>query len=482
MPDSIPDPFAVPESVRARMPGRRASSGAAAPSEPPSTPTAASVPTPDATDPKPAASAPVVPAPVADEPPAAVEPERPPLPTAVPAQAPVVIETREDYLAAVDALRAGHGPVAVDAERASGFRYSQRAYLIQVFRRGSGTFMFDPPAVGDFSELQQAIGDEEWVLHAASQDLPCLRELELEPRRLFDTELGARLAGLPRVGLGAVVEETLGLHLAKEHSAADWSTRPLPASWLTYAALDVELLVDVRDVIAARLEAAGKAELAAEEFAAVLAKVAPEPKAEPWRRLSGLHTVRGQRALAVARELWLARDAYAREIDSAPGRLLPDASLIVAVRSAVGSKRELAALQGFHGRASRSQLDRWWAAIEAGRTTDDLPVLRSGEESIPPPRSWADRNPEADRRLKAAKPAVAAVGEERDIPLENLLTPDHLRRLAWNPPARVDAESIGEALAALGARSWQIDATAQVIARAFVDAGQAPAEAAETPS
>ncbi|WAB85321.1 HRDC domain-containing protein [Microcella daejeonensis] len=401
---------------------------------------------------------------------------------AVPASPPFVIETREDYLDAVAALRAGHGPVAVDAERASGFRYSQRAYLIQVFRRGSGTFMFDPPAVGDFSELQEAIGGEEWVLHAASQDLPCLRELDLEPRSLFDTELGARLAGLPRVGLGAVVEETLGLHLAKEHSAADWSTRPLPASWLTYAALDVELLVDVRDAIAARLKGDGKAELAAEEFAAVLSRSAPEPKAEPWRRLSGLHTVRGQRALAVARELWLARDAYAREIDSAPGRLLPDASIIVAARSAATSKRELAALQGFHGRASRSQLDRWWAAIETGRTTADLPVLRSGEETIPPPRSWADRNPEADRRLKIAKPAVAAVGEARTIPLENLLTPDHLRRLAWNPPAEIDADSIAAALAELGARAWQIDATAQVIARAFVDAAQGSDEAAETPS
>ena len=408
--------------------------------------------------------------------------ESAPLPTAVPVATPIVIESRDDYLQAVDLIRSGTGPVAVDAERASGFRYSQRAYLIQVYRRGSGTFLFDPPAVGDFSELQDAIGGEEWVLHAASQDLPCLRELHLEPGSLFDTELGARLAGLPRVGLGAVVEETLGLHLAKEHSAADWSTRPLPTSWLTYAALDVELLVDVRDAIATRLEGADKADLAAEEFAAVLARVAPEPKAEPWRRLSGLHTVRGQRSLAVARELWLARDSYAREIDSAPGRLLPDTSLIVAARATLTGKRELATLQGFHGRASRSQLDRWWAAIERGQSTDDLPVMRSGEESIPPPRSWADRNPVADRRLKAAKPAIAAVAAEREIPLENLLTPDHLRRLAWNPPAVVDPETVGATLATLGARPWQIDATAQLIAQAFVEASQAPEGAVETPS
>lgn len=398
------------------------------------------------------------------------------LPTAAPAVTPVVIADRTSYLAAVDRLAAGSGPIAVDAERASGFRYSQRAYLIQVFRRGAGTFLFDPPAVGSFTELQAAIAREEWVLHAASQDLACLREVGLDPARLFDTELGARLAGYARVGLGAVVEETLGLHLAKEHSAADWSTRPLPASWLTYAALDVELLVDVRDLIAARLEAAGKLALAEEEFAAVLARDSPEPRSDPWRRLSGVHSVRGQRALAVARELWSARDAYAREIDSAPGRLLPDSSIIVATRTTLSSKRDLAALQGFHGRASRSQLDRWWAAIELGRTTDDLPALRSGEETIPPPRSWGDRNPEADRRLRAARPAVQRIADEREIPLENVLTPDHLRRLAWHPPASITEESIADALSRLGARRWQIDATAQTIAEAFVGASQTPDE------
>lgn len=427
-------------------------------------------------DPTPRAPATVEPAPPAESAQNAEEtPElsaAPPLPSAVPLETPEVIDDREGFLRAVQLIAAGHGPVAVDAERASGFRYSQRAYLVQVFRRGSGSFLFDPPAIGDFHELQEAIGHEEWVLHAASQDLPCLRELGLEPARLFDTELGARLAGLARVGLGAVVEETLGLHLAKEHSAADWSTRPLPDSWLTYAVLDVELLVDVRDRIAERLEASGKLTLAEQEFAAVLAKPAPPAKDEPWRRLSGLHAVRGQRALAVARELWRARDAYAQEIDTAPGRLLPDASIVLAARTSLASKRDLAALKTFVGRASRSQLDRWWAAIEAGLATDDLPRVRSGEESIPPPRSWADRNPEADRRLRGSKMRLQQVADDLELPLENLLTPDTLRRLCWNPPASFERDAIDSALAELGARPWQIDATSQAIATAFVEASQ----------
>lgn len=412
----------------------------------------------------------------------APEPPPPTLPTAKLARKPVVIDTREAYLAAVDALTSAEGPVAVDAERASGFRYSQRAYLIQVFRRGAGTFLFDPHAIGSFAELQAAIGDAEWVLHAASQDIACLRELGLEPSVIFDTELGARLASLPRVGLGAVVEETLGLHLAKEHSAADWSTRPLPASWLTYAALDVELLLDVRDRIAEMLATHGKTELAAQEFAGVLAKPVAEPKSEPWRRLSGISTVRGQRALAVARELWAARDAYAIEVDTSPGRLLPDASIVAAARTPLTSKRELAALKAFMGRASRTQIDRWWAAIEAGLATDDLPAHRGTDESIPPPRSWADRSPEADRRYRTLRPRLQTIADELTVPVENLLTPEHVRRIAWQPPADFGVGAIADALAAIGARPWQIDATAQTISEAFVEALQEPVEAPEPPS
>lgn len=373
---------------------------------------------------------------------------------------------------AADTLADGHGPVAVDVERASGFRYSQRAYLIQLFRRGAGTFLLDPPAVGDFTAVQQAIGDAEWVLHAASQDLPSLREEGLEPPVIFDTELAARLLGHERVGLGAVVEQTLGITLAKAHSASDWSTRPLPDSWLEYAALDVAHLVDVRDAIAAELAEQGKTEWAAEEFEATRTRPVKPPREEPWRRLSGLHTIRGRRSLAVARSLWLAREEYAREQDIAPGRLVPDRALVAAVRADPASKHELAALKDFHGRASRSQLDRWWAAIEAGRNENRPPVERVPSDALPPPRAWADRNPEADTRLKAARPAIENLAVSLRMPAENLLTPETLRRVAWSPPQPVTEASIARALAEHGTRSWQIAQTSQVIADAFVESTQ----------
>lgn len=393
-----------------------------------------------------------------------------------------VIETRDEYLEAVETIAAGNGPVAVDAERASGFRYSQRAYLIQVFRRDAGTFLFDPPAIGRFDELNAAIADDEWVLHAATQDLVCLREVGLDPHHLFDTELAARLLGMPRVGLGTVVEELLGIHLAKEHSAADWSTRPLPEPWLVYAALDVELLPDLRDAISALLEEQGKTAIAQQEFADELARDLKVVRNEPWRRLSGIHSIRGIRNLAVARELWLSRDELARTSDIAPGRLVPDASLTAAAKAMPDTKRGLASLREFNGRASRTEIDRWWAAIEAGRTTDDLPVMRGNGDTLPPPRAWADRNPEADARLKTARAAIVALSEELSIPVENLLTPETLRRVAWTPPETLDSASIGAALAEWGARPWQIEATSQSIAQAFVEASQTGPEVAEADS
>lgn len=392
-----------------------------------------------------------------------------------------VISDVEEFRAACATLANGEGPVAVDVERASGFRYSQRAYLVQVFRRDAGVFLFDPPALGDFSPLAAAIGDLEWVLHAASQDLPSLRELGLDPHTIFDTELASRLLGHERVGLAAVVEHTLGITLKKEHSAADWSTRPLPDAWLEYAALDVLHLVDVRDALVAELEEQGKTAFAAEEFQATLARLPKAPREDPWRRLSGLHQVRGARNLAVARSLWHARELYAQQQDVSPGRLVPDRSLVAAVLANPQSKQALAGVKDFQGRASRSQLDRWWQAIVDGRASEELPRERVPSDALPPPRAWADRNPEADARLKAARPVVEQIAEGLRMPTENLLTPEYLRRVAWSPSGE-SVDDIAHDLALLGARPWQVEQTAQKIADAFVEAAQRPDEASATAS
>jgi len=384
---------------------------------------------------------------------------------------PPVIDSAEAFAAAVEAFSRGTGPVASDAERASGYRYGQRTYLVQLRREGAGTALIDPIAVPDLSPMSAALEGEEFVLHAASQDLPGFRELGLLPSKVFDTELGARILGLDRVGLATVVAELLGLGLAKEHSAVDWSTRPLPTEWLRYAALDVEVLVELREVLAGRLEEAGKLEWALQEFEAVRTAAPPPPRVDPWRRTSGMHAVRDARELAVVRELWLARDESARRRDIAPGRVLPDRAIIAAAKARPSSVAQLVALPEFSGKGTRRRADLWQAAIDRARAlpSSELPSTRGPRngESVPPPRVWADRDPAAAARLSAARAALAEVSERVSVPVENLVLPELVRRLCWSPPADTSTQGVGEFLSAGGARPWQVELTAAVLSSAM---------------
>ncbi|RMI13205.1 HRDC domain-containing protein, partial [Cellulomonas triticagri] len=309
---------------------------------------------------------------------------------------PAVVDTPEALARVVAAFGAGTGPVAVDAERASGYRYGQHNYLVQLRREGAGTALIDPAALPDLSALSEALVGVEWVLHAASQDLSALAEQGLRPSRVFDTELGARLLGLERVGLAAVVAELLGLGLAKEHSAVDWSTRPLPEQWLRYAALDVEVLIELREVLAERLAVAGKAQWAAEEFEAVRLAPPAAPRVEAWRRVSGVHAIRDPRRLAVVRALWETRDENARQRDISPGRVLPDAAIVAAAQALPRSVPQLVALPAFSGKGTRRRAALWQRAIDTGLQLpeSELPSSRGPRsDGPPPPRAWADRDP-----------------------------------------------------------------------------------------
>jgi ribonuclease D len=368
-----------------------------------------------------------------------------------------VIDTREGLAQAIAELSAGHGPFGVDAERSSGFRYSARAYLIQVSRRGGGTHLIDPISLDDLSELGALLASEEWILHAATQDLACLAEVGLVPTALFDTELGSRLAGMPRVGLGTVVSELLGLHLAKEHSAADWSTRPLPEEWLTYAALDVELLPDLRDALDKRLTETGKRHIAEQEFANLLRWQPAPPRADPWRRLSGLQSLTSARQLAVARELWLARDEYAQSIDMGPGRVIPDRAIVAAAAQLPTTRGALAGNKSFSGRFSRRELARWWDAIERALATDDLPPMRVRGTGLSTPRNWKDRHPEAYARFVCVRAALAEISETASIPVENLALPEMIRHICFEPPTEFSPQSVAHWLRDAGAREWQIE-------------------------
>lgn len=369
-----------------------------------------------------------------------------------------VVDTPQGLDQAVEALAAAEGPFAVDSERAGGYRYSQRAYLVQVRRGDSDVFLIDPVPFAGLDPLAELLGSDEWILHAASQDLPCLTELGLVPPSLFDTELAGRLLGKERVGLGPLLAETLDVHLAKQHSAADWSSRPLPNAWLEYAALDVQYLADLRSHLIQELQDSGKDEWARQEFMHELEVRPRGPRPEPWRRTSRIADARSRRSLAVVRELWTVRDEIARELDRAPGRLVNDRA-IMALATRDPLPRSLPV-----GRTFRVQRARWEEAYARALALDasELPPRRGPRhEGLPDPRNWKNVNPEAAERLTLVKATIGELAEEYAVPQENLLSPAIQRAIAWQ------SDDVREALEQTDARPWQIDLVAPAVTEAL---------------
>ena len=404
---------------------------------------------------------------------------------------PDIIDTEESFREALQELAKGSGPFAVDAERASGFRYSARAYLIQIKRIDGGLHLIDPIPFGPghqlFADLNDLLNTDEVILHASTQDLPCLRELGINPAKLFDTELAGRIAGLPRVGLGPLLESIMGVLLAKEHSAADWSARPLPKEWLTYAALDVELLVELRNHMYKILEDAKKLPWALEEFASIL-KAPPAPaRVDPWRRTSGMHKIKRRDQLAVIKSLWIARDAVAAEHDIAAGKLLNDSAIVELAIAVPTNKKEFEKCLRPLGLRARwlENLQLWLEsiAIAVALPEDQWPAMRTNADTLPPIKLWRDKFPEKFAPLSHARAAIELISQENQIPVENLITPEHVRRICWKPPigatSALSVREVEKALAELGARQWQIDLVAPALAAALLEREPIPVEVAE---
>ena len=404
---------------------------------------------------------------------------------------PQVIDTEAAFKEALADLSQGSGPFAVDAERASGFRYSARAYLIQIKRKDGGLHLIDPIPFGPghplFADLNALLNTDEVILHASTQDLPCLRELGINPINLFDTELAGRIAGLPRVGLGPLLESLMGVLLAKEHSAADWSARPLPQEWLTYAALDVELLVELRDRMYSILEDAKKLPWALEEFASILKAPPAPPRVDPWRRTSGMHKIKRRDQLAVIKTLWMARDEIAARQDIAPGKLLNDSAIVELAIAVPTNKKEFEKTLRPLGLRARwmENLQLWLDSIATAVSMpeEQWPAMRTNADTLPPIKLWRDKFPEKFAPLSHARAAIELIAQENQIPVENLITPEHVRRICWKPPVgattTLSISEVEKGLAELGARQWQIDLVAPALAAALLEREPLPVEVAE---
>lgn len=362
----------------------------------------------------------------------------------------------------LDELASAAGPVGFDVERAHGYRYWPRAYLLQIRRGDAGTWLIDPTCFDDaqLAQLACRTGDEEWIIHAASQDLPSMFDCGIVPKRIFDTELAARLLGKPGVSLGALLAEELGIELRKAHSAVNWATRPLKQSWLTYAALDVDFLAELRATLDAQLREVRRREWAEQEFRWELHAFAkaPDARVDPWRKTSHITAVKHPRGLALVRELWQERDAIAQRRDRPPTHILPDAALVDA-GVAAGKDRAvtpdtLRRIDGFAKPPGRRYLNRWIEAIKrfnALRASDYPPKRLHVPGSIPHPKTWERTNEDAAARWRVVRPAVDDFACEIGIQPSLLAPPAALQRAMWSGVPTEDA------LLDAGMRPWQAD-------------------------
>ncbi|MBE7365099.1 ribonuclease D [Corynebacterium aurimucosum] len=383
---------------------------------------------------------------------------------------PKVLLSPREFHAAADRLAAGTGPFAIDTERASAYRYDDRAFLVQIRREGAGTFLLAPEH--HRTELRAALAPvlngQEWVVHAAPSDLPCLAWLGLYPGRLFDTELAARFAGFAHPNLAAMVLELFDVQLEKGYGDSDWSETPIPRSWRNYAALDVELLnelaVTLRDILAEE----EKLDWAYEEFEKIVDDHArikgPEPRS--WRDLKGVSSLRSGEQLAVARELWQRRESIARTQDVAPNRVLPHRVLVDIARRVPRSPREINQIKGFPRRRGGATL-RWFDAVETALASprQQWPKVLRSPRPVPSKSVFSREFPELWQLYTEIRSDFEDLGDELGISYELILKPSLLRMAVWaacGPEGGVageitDASDIPDFLRSQGAREWQIE-------------------------
>lgn len=367
---------------------------------------------------------------------------------------PDLIEDALELEAATRLLESSTEPVALDTERAQGYRYGGGAYLVQLRKSDVGSFLIDPRALPDLSSMDRAVQGT-WLLHAADQDLACMAELGLVPAAVFDTEIAAKLLGFTRFSLGAMTEQILGIALDKSHQNEDWSLRPFPIDWLRYAALDVELLPELEKEMSVRLADAGRTDWAEQEFTHLLEHPL-QPREPHWRDLKGLGKVKSAQGLATAQELWMVREELGRELDVSPGRILATQAIIEAALVQPSTRGRLTSIEPFRRNRARKYTDLWWSAISKARALPEsqLPPIRlaADPDFVPPASAWKRQDPQAWERLQTMRTLAARAADPLGIQADVVLAPRVQREVAWRPLRKDFAEALHEG----GARPWQI--------------------------
>ena len=296
------------------------------------------------------------------------------------------------------------------------------------------------------------------VMHSASEDLVAFKcACGALPRPLFDTQIGAGLAGIGAgMGYQKLVLEITGVHLAKGETRSDWLRRPLSPAQLEYAADDVRHLFAIHDALQQRLQALDRSTWLHEDGERLLGTVEHDD-GERWPHL-GMRAAQfmdppsQQRLLRLLR--W--RDVQARHSDKPRSWILDNELAATLARFPPDDRNALQALLDKHPKAPRKLGEALWQAL-----TTPLP----DEADAPLALAASDDNKAALKRLQDA---VSARSAELGLPDGLLASRKHLEALLesgqWPQPLA-------------GWRRRELEATLQPLLQGWLPAHIDPAAA-----
>lgn len=380
---------------------------------------------------------------------------------------PPVLSTPPQFSSAARSLAAGHGPIAVDTERAQSFRFDDRIFLLQLRRAGSGTTLIAPEQhrAAASRALAGTLNSATWIIHSAPNDLPMLRAMGFYPPRLIDTEIASRFLGLDKPNLSASLEHFLGISLAKGHGRENWSRWPLPTSWLTYAALDVELLIELSDTQRSKLASEGKIEWMEQECAHILRCHDHDPEEPSWTSVKGARALKSRKQRAFVREIWRVRRQVAQRHDLPEHRILPHPLVLRLAQqqpsSAADIKRTIAEDQHVRELPSRIRQELiQQISCACGRARSLAPERWPGRvysRGCPAIYSIKTTDPVYKSTLRAMRRDLGRVAASLGIDAGLLIDASTLKRLIAHCVNNdgLEPRELDEDLTRFGVRPWQ---------------------------
>lgn len=343
---------------------------------------------------------------------------------------------------------------AVDCEAAGFHRYTDRLCLMQV-TTPAATYVVDPMAVDCKALFQTYLEDPdvELVMHGSDYDLRLLdRDLDIQLKGLFDTQIAAQLLGEKSIGLAALLESRLGIKLAKKYQRADWAKRPLPDDMLDYAANDTRHLLELGDIMKRELDQAGRTAWAVEEARALeesaTADSGDEEPEDPVTRVKGARDL-PPRQIHALREALAWRDEIARAKDRAPFRVAGDKPLIDVAMNPPEDARSLADVKGFPRGMARSEGDD---LLERIHRVYQLPKDELVGYPKPKRTGRGRPPPEVDAMVERLKSVRTAKAGELGIDRGTLIANAVLEEIAWEDPG--DEAALRRVP---GVRNWQVE-------------------------